>query len=86
MYKELDTNGDGEVDQNEFVDGFMRMNVYSLKRADFIEIFKELDRKNEGALKLNEFGMFIEGAQLTKQQRINNIPHQMLQEIHQDID
>lgn len=51
---------------------------------DFAQIFEELDMNKDGSLSLSEFGMFIEGAKLDKQQRMNQIDPQIIQEMQND--
>ena len=37
-------------------------------------------------LSVNEFGLFLEGAALTREQRISQIPDNILDDVHRDIE
>lgn len=58
--------------------------IPGVNMRDFAQIFEELDLNKDGSLSLSEFGMFIEGAKLDKQQRMNQIDPQIIQEMQND--
>ena len=58
--------------------------IPGVNMRDFAQIFEDLDLNKDGSLSLSEFGMFIEGAKLDKQQRMNQIDPQIIQEMQND--
>ena len=86
MHEILDQDGNGYVDKMEFVTGLEVMNVPGLVKKDFNTIFECIDIDRNGFLSVNEFGLFLEGATLTREQRISQIPQNMLNEIKEEID
>ena len=67
MHEILDKDGNGYVDKMEFVTGLEVMNVPGLVKKDFNTIFEHIDIDRNGFLSLNEFGLFLEGATLTRE-------------------
>ena len=71
MHDALDTNKDGHVDREEFVIGLQKLQIPGLISKDFSRIFDDIDIDGNGYLSVHEFGLFVEGAQLTAEQRID---------------
>lgn len=70
----MDTNGDNNVDFSEFVDGVSRVVVSgSITRSDLEAIFKAIDINKDQFLSVNEFGLFLTGAKLKREQRISKM-------------
>ena len=86
MHEILDKDGNGYVDKLEFVSGLEVMNIPGLNKKDFSTIFECIDIDRNGFLSVNEFGMFLEGAALTREQRIGQIPNNILEDVHRDIE
>ena len=72
LHDMLDTNKDGFVDKMEFMVGFEQYfpNI-GLTKRDYTQIFDAIDIDDNGFLSVNEFCLFIEGASLTRDQRIS---------------
>lgn len=73
LHKRLDENRDGSVDKREFVTMMSREGVPGLLAADLGTIFDALDINDDRALSLDEFALFLEGAQQNAQERIRNM-------------
>jgi Ca2+-binding EF-hand superfamily protein len=58
--------------------------IPGVNMRDFAQIFEDLDLNKDGSISLSEFGMFIEGAKLNKQQRMNQIDPQIIQEMQNE--
>ena len=71
MHEILDKDGNGYVDKLEFVSGLEIMNIPGLTKKDFSTIFECIDIDGNGFLSVNEFGLFVEGAALTREERIS---------------
>ena len=70
----LDSNKDGKVDMAEFVDGVKSIVLSErITRENLTAIFKAIDINNDGHLSVNEFSLFLEGARLKREQRINRL-------------
>ena len=85
MHDALDTNKDGHVDREEFVIGLQKLNIPGLISKDFASIFECIDIDGNGYLSVHEFGLFVEGAKLSAEQRINQMPAHIVEEIKKDI-
>ena len=85
MHQILDEDGNGHVDRMEFVTGLERMNIMGLTKKDYNTIFEHIDIDGNGFLSVNEFGLFLEGATLTRQQKIAQMPQNMIDEVTRDI-
>lgn len=60
LHKNLDTNGDGVVDKQEFIEGISRVIMLpSLTRQDLGTIFDAIDLNNDKSLSLNEFSYYL---------------------------
>ena len=62
LHSRLDENRDGSVDKREFVTVMRYVEVPGLLAADLGMIFDALDINDDGALSLDEFSLFLEGA------------------------
>jgi Ca2+-binding EF-hand superfamily protein len=69
MYEEIDINKDGNVDKMEFVNRLSYLQIPGIQLSDLGMIYDAIDINNDGTLSVNEFGMFIECAKATRQQR-----------------
>ena len=86
LHKSLDTNNDGAVDKNEFVEGITRIIMLpSLTRQDLGTIFDAIDLNNDKSLSLNEFGYYLQGAKLKKEQKKAKIDPATLNELQTEI-
>lgn len=66
LHKQLDVNGDGSVDKQEFVEGvYSLMKPCPLTKKDLGEIFDQIDINGDHYLSVNEFALFLDGAKLT---------------------
>lgn len=83
----MDTNGDNQVDYSEFVDGVSRVVVSgSITRSDLEAIFKAIDINKDHFLSVNEFGLFLTGAKLKREQRISKMDQSVLNEVNKEIE
>jgi Ca2+-binding EF-hand superfamily protein len=70
LHKTLDINNDGSVDKLEFVDGVSKIiTTTSLTRQDLGTIFDAIDLNGDNYLSVNEFGYYLDGAKLQKDQK-----------------
>lgn len=68
FHKKLDKNGDGNVDQKEFIDGIEGVILSgNITRSDLEAIFKAIDINGDKQLSVNEFGLFLTGDKLKRQ-------------------
>lgn len=81
----LDQNTDGFVDREEFIEGLAVHGIRGVTRRELAQIFDEIDLNGDQYLALNEFAIFIQGAQLTREQRIQDLPDEIIQEIERDL-
>ena len=87
LFEKLDANGDGFVDREEFVYGLIAtLNIESLKLQDYSILFAALDMNNQGKLSVHQFGMFIEGAKLSKLQRMNELDKDVIDEMRREVE
>lgn len=87
FHRSLDVNNDGNVDLNEFINGVSLVIVNgSLEKDDLITIFSEIDINKDRYLSINEFGLFITGAKLKRQQRINKLDPIIIADVKREID
>ena len=66
MHKTLDSNNDGSVDQKEFVTGMHKI-ISGLSVQKLGDIFTSIDVNSDKYLSLNEFSLFLKGAQLQRE-------------------
>ena len=57
-YDDIDLDANGDVEQEEFVEGMKRLNV-SLTDAEISQIFKLMDSDASNYVDRNEFTMFL---------------------------
>lgn len=77
FHKRLDTDGDGVVDENEWLEGVGRIVDFrqaNLNRESLKQIFKKIDVNGDGCLTVNELAYYIEGAKQDIHSRISRIP------------
>ena len=67
LHEILDKDGNGYVDRMEFVTGMEVMNIAGFLEQDYNTIFEHIDLDGNGFLSVNEFGLFLEGATLTRE-------------------
>jgi len=61
----LDLNKDGTVNDKEFVDGILDLQIKGLTKDRILKIFDVIDSNKSGTLQLGEIWFFIEGSQPT---------------------
>ena len=70
----LDENKDGFVDKRELVDKLAgAIKLKDINQQEIGDLFDKLDVNDSGKLTPNEIGLYIDGAQLQKKERIRNI-------------
>ena len=86
MFEHLDSNKDGVVDRDEFVNSMpIFMQIPGVDMRDYAIIFNALDLNNDGNLSLNEFGMFLEGAKLDSLQRLQTLDPSLIAEMTAEV-
>ena len=85
MFEEMDVNRDGTVDKQEFVSKLTYMGIPGIMPSDCGLIFDAIDINNDGVLSYNEFGMFIEGAKATRQQRTQELDQGLIESMTREI-
>ena len=58
----LDLNKDGTVNDKEFVDGILDLQIKGLTKDRILKIFDVIDGNKSGTLQLGEIWFFIEGS------------------------
>ena len=61
------------------------MDIPGVQMSDLGMIFDAIDINNDGELSINEFAMFLEGAQVTRQQRSQELDQGIIEEMKQQI-
>ena len=56
-------------------------NIEGLSSKDFIQIFEAIDVDGNGELSINEFALYIVGAELKREERIKEVPFQIKEDI-----
>lgn len=85
MYEEIDVNKDGQVDKMEFVNRLSYLQIPGVQLSDLGMLYEAIDVNNDGQLSLNEFGMFIEGAKASRQQRSQELDPKLLEEMKREV-
>ena len=85
MYEDMDVNRDGTVDKIEFVNKLGYLQVPGVQLSDLGHIFDAIDINNDNSLSLNEFGMFIEGAKATREQRLADLDPKLMDDMKREI-
>jgi Ca2+-binding EF-hand superfamily protein len=80
----LDSNKDGSVTREEFCDEAGKMGT-GLSTSDLAQIYDALDQNKTNNLKVHEFGMYVQGAKMTKEQMKASVTPSMRAEIHDEI-
>ena len=81
MHDTIDLNKDGHVDKKEFVTGFSGMQIPGLMQKHLVSVFEAIDIDNNCYLSLNEFSLYLEGVHKKREQRINELPADITQDI-----
>ena len=55
LFKNLDADGSGGVDVKEFLDGLQQLGLVGLTESQLAELFRDLDKNQDGSLTLPEF-------------------------------
>jgi len=85
LHKRLDTDRDGGVDRNEFIESLQELGIQGLHRQDLGSTFDALDANGDGAISVDELGLYLKGAQLTRAERENMMPQRMKDQINNEI-
>ncbi len=86
MFEHLDSNRDGVVDRDEFVNSMpIFMQIPGVDMRDYAIIFNAIDLNNDGQLSLNEFGMFLEGAKMDQIQRLREIDPKLIDDMQNEV-
>ena len=73
LYRDLDPASEGVMNKHNFVTKLSTLNVPGVKTNEYALVFDQLDINNDGALSLNEFGMFVEGASESMRERVSTM-------------
>jgi Ca2+-binding EF-hand superfamily protein len=84
LHSKLDTDGDGQVTQEEFLQNITNLGI-NMTMDDFKKMFMMIDVNKNGSISVNEFGLFVNGAKLDKEKRINSISETTKRFIRQQI-
>ena len=85
FYSFLDKDGAGEISLVQFIDGMAKENIEGLSSKDFVQIFEAIDVDGNGELSINEFALYIVGAELKREERIKEVPFQIKEDIERQI-
>ena len=86
FHKNLDINNDGKVDLQEFADGVCNViRSGTITRLDSEAIFKAIDSNNDKFLSVNEFGLYLKGASLKRENKISNLDESLKKSINDEI-
>ena len=65
LFKEFDINGDGELNKDEFLRGCNeKIHVDGLQASDFSLIYNVMDLNKDQRVSINEFGMYLQSAEI----------------------
>ena len=84
MHGALDTNRDGSVDKKEFIEGMQKI-VSGLSVQQLTDIFTSIDINDDKYLSLNEFSLFIKGAQLQRDERVQRLDPSLQEDVKRRI-
>lgn len=85
LHRNLDVNNDGSVDKMEFVQGLSKLLQYSISQQDLATIFDAIDINNDHFLSVNEFGYYLQGAKLQKEQKKAMLDQATINEVKREI-
>ena len=86
MYEMMDLDRSGIVDRDEFVVSMARiLQIPGMDMKSYAMIFNALDLNNDNALSVNEFGMFVEGAKIDKEARMQDLDPKLLDEMRTEV-
>lgn len=54
------------------------LQIPGLSKRDYTQIFQQIDLDGNRFLSVNEFALYLEGAQKSRDERIRDIPQEML--------
>ena len=82
IWDKWDHNKDGRIDRYEFVQGFSTMkNELQITEQAAGKLFDALDVDHNGTLTKNEFCTHIDGVQQTREQRVKQLPAEVITDI-----
>jgi len=84
-FQRIDSNRDGKLQKNEFIEAVKLMKIPNVSNADVGQVFDLIDANGDGSLTPNEFALFIQGAKKSKQDRIKQVPVSIEREMRQEI-
>lgn len=85
LHKLLDDNKDGSVDKREFTEGLSAMMQHTISQQDLATIFDALDLSNDHFLSVNEFGLYLQGAKIQKDQKKAELDPATIEEVKREI-
>jgi Ca2+-binding EF-hand superfamily protein len=69
-----DRNRNQSIDRQEFIDGVTSVREFGISAPTAGKIFDSIDHENSGLMSKNAFNLYIQGIQLTKEKRAQNLP------------
>lgn len=85
LHRKLDMDGDGKVDKMEFVTRMKALAVPGLLPQDLGLIFDSIDVNADQSLSVEEFRLFLQGAKLTKDERIKRLDPSIQRQFRDEI-
>jgi Ca2+-binding EF-hand superfamily protein len=85
MHKQLDSNKDGYVTKTEFRHGASVLAFPNLREEDYDVMFEAMDVNGDGQLSVLEFGLYIKGAKVAREEGLGKLTPQMRKEMDQEI-
>ena len=81
----LDRNKDDQVDKQEFVQGMHMLGIPGMMQKDYVKIFETIDIDGNAYLSANEFSLYLEGAQKKREQKISELPPELIRDMETQI-
>lgn len=81
----LDTNRDGEVSCDEFIDGIETLKMKDVSKEDLKKVYEFMDSNGDGMLSLGEIWFYIEGAEFNADERKKNFDKELKHQLEDQI-
>ena len=85
LHDRLDENKDGGVDKREFLTKLATLSIPGLLPQDLGQVFDSLDINDDGSLSVHEFSLYLEGAELSRAERVASMGPDVQRQLDEEI-